>query len=161
MSCYDSFGIQRGSEGVMAVKIYFAHPINTYGTFIEYACLSLLRSLFPDAEIVNPSDEKHKQMVKALKAADPEANVMSYFLELVNGCDAVAILPFSDGMIGAGAYDEAVVGKEAGGSVWIISLDPLSISRARDRDLHSGRKLSIEDTRARVYYPDRTIRPYI
>lgn len=143
-----------------ARKIYFAHPINTYHTAIEEEFLGLIRQKFMGYSIVNPSDSAHKIVVDTLKKNNPDANVMAYFRGLVSPCYAVAVLPFPDGMWGAGVWSEAEIALAHKKEVWVF--DYHSKTLAFLNRLEHDYALSIEETKARVYnLPERTIRPYI
>ena len=139
-------------------KLYFAHPINTYGTPIEAACLLLIAELFPDFEVVNPSDQIHLDKVAELRKADPSANVMPYFVDLVDTCDDVIVLPFGDGKWGAGVWAEAERIDRRGGAVWVINLKSNTVT-LEFSDLAEFR-LTVEETRARIRHPDGTTREY-
>jgi hypothetical protein len=134
--------------------LYFAHPINTYGTALEEACLALIRERFPDYEIINPSDQVHKDKVDEMRRENPGVNVMPYFLSLAELCQIAVVLPFGDGMWGAGVCDEAERVRSKGWFVWVI--DPATCKFA---DIPMKR-LSVDETRARVRNPDGTIKPY-
>ena len=41
-------------------RLYFAHPINLYGTDLESEIISDLSGVFPKWEIVNPGEPKHE-----------------------------------------------------------------------------------------------------
>lgn|GEM_PF-1618801 len=75
------------------MRIYYAHPIETYRTVRERRELEIIRERFPEAEIVNPSIIRH-----------PHEDI-EFFLNLVNSCDIVV---YSDlgGFITAGVAVE-------------------------------------------------------
>lgn len=135
-------------------KLYFAHPINTYGTDLERDLLVAITFKFPDHEIVNPSDQIHKDMVAKMRADDPRANVMPYFIELVESCNDAVVLPFGDGRWGAGVWAEADQIHWKGGSVWVINPTNHFVTYV------SKVRLSVEETRARIRNPDGTTKPY-
>lgn len=83
------------------MKIYFAHPISTYCSDIEKTALDLLRIL--GHEIINPSEEQHQNTC---------GSDMANWVSLAQTADAIAILPFSSGVIGAGVAMEAYGMKE-------------------------------------------------
>lgn len=139
-------------------KLYFAHPINTYGTPLERAILDLLERKFGYHEIVNPSDQVHVNKVNELRAADPKANVMPYFVSLTDACHAIAVLPFGDGMWGAGVWSEAENILSRKGFVWVI--DPVTLDGVYLDKLPEEKRLSVEDTRARIRNADGTPKPY-
>ena len=139
--------------------LYFAHPINTYHTPLEAELLKRISRKFRHATVLNPGDTTHEEAVREMKKSDPMANVMRYFVGLVHSCNALVALPFLDGMWGAGVYKEALVAQERGLTVWQI--DPTTKKIARLGLLPADRVLSIEETRSRVYLPDRSLRPYV
>lgn len=140
-------------------RLYFAHPINSYGTPLEQALLAVLAVAFSGYDIVNPAD--HEAVVQTMKAKDPKVNVMPYFLQLALSCDELVVLPFPDGKWGAGVFDEAGVFLDPshGRLVWKISPHrPHHLDFVHQID--PAWKLSVEETRARVRFPDGTTRPY-
>lgn len=142
-------------------KLYFAHPINTYGTPLEQRCLALISSVFPNHAIVNPSDQIHKDKVAELRKNDPKVNVMPYFKQTVAMCDELVALPFGDGMWGADVYEEAEV-IEAKGEPFCRTwgIDPSRLTLYSVDQLDEEKKLSIDETRARIRNPDGTTKPY-
>ncbi len=141
--------------------VYFAHPINTYGTPLERTLLELIAQKWRGDTIINPGDAEHEKVCKKIKEHDPNANVMGYFTELVKKCDEVVVLPFPDGKWGKGVYAEAeaVLDLNAGKYVWAI--DPVTHVIRFVPELKPALCLSVEETRARIRNPDRTVRPYI
>ena len=79
------------------MKIYYAHHLWKYGTPTEQYELSLIKSIFPYAEIFNPSEDIQKGL------QDDEA--MKLCIDALSNCDA---LVFSDisGVIGKGVMEE-------------------------------------------------------
>lgn len=78
-------------------RVYFAHPVSSYGRQAEQDALLLLQDSFPGARIIDPNTGEHQ--------ARGRKN-FSYFEKLVQSCDTVAYLPFPDGKIGAGIAGE-------------------------------------------------------
>lgn len=143
-----------------ARTVYFAHPVNTYYGPVEEEFLELIRQKFMGYRIINPSDPVHKAVVDKMKEKNPNANVMPYFTGLVSPCYAVAVLPFPDGMWSAGVYGEAEIAFANKKEVWVFDFHTKQLSFVNRLD--PAKKLSVEETRARVYnLPERTIRPYI
>lgn len=149
--------------------IYFAHPINTYainGSPIEEVLLAHIANKWKGDTIINPGDAKHEAVCKKIKEHDPNANVMGYFTELVKTCDEVVVLPFLDGKWGKGVYAEAeaVLDLKKGKYVWVFDHNTLFGKDAPTikfvPKLDPALCLSVEETRARIRNPDRTIRPY-
>lgn len=142
-------------------SLYFAHPVNAYeinGSTLEKPLLLLLKRTWPDLEIINPGGQKHADMVQSLKSSDPKANVMGYFLDLVRECSTLVYLPFPDGKIGAGVWAEVEEALKCGCTIW--SVDHKTHELTHVRALDQSLRLTIDETRARVYFPDRTIRPF-
>lgn len=148
--------------------LYFAHPINMYYTPLESALLRLLAQKWRGDTIINPSDKVHENEVKRLKASDPKTNVMPYFLALAKTAKNLVVLPFPDGMWGTGVYDEAesVLDLRAGKYVWVIDHNEVAVGSLTPTIrfvpvLKPELRLSVEETRARVRYPDGSTRPYL
>ena len=91
----------------MKTRIYFAHPVNTYGTILEDYFLEYFSN--PDLEIVNPNSDIHQEGYKKFG--------MEYFKELVESCDKLYAIGFSDNSIGAGVAKEMDWMREKGGTV--------------------------------------------
>lgn len=114
---------------------------------------------------MNPSDQVHVDKVTELKRDDPKANVMPYFIALVDSCGTAVALPFGDGMLGAGVWAEANQIYRNGGNVWII-LDPTNFKMvsippgSQGVDLIPKARLTVDETRARIRNPDGTSKPY-
>ncbi len=139
--------------------LYFAHPINTYHTPLEAELLKRISRKFRHATVLNPGDATHEEVVREMKKSDPTANVMGYFVGLVHSCNALVALPFLDGMWGAGVHKEAMIAHERGLTVWEI--DPVTKKISHVSIPPADKVLSIEETRNRVYFPDRSLRPYM
>lgn len=141
-------------------KIYYARPISVYGTALDAKLLALIAQKWKGCKIINPATKKHERIVQRLKKNNPDANVMGYFTKLVKRCDEVVALPFPDGRWGKGVYTEAeaVLDLNAGKYVWVI--DPATHDIRFVPVLDPTLCLSVEETRARIRNPDRSIRPY-
>jgi hypothetical protein len=130
--------------------IYFAHPINTYNSDLERKCLSLIKEKFPNDDIINPSDKEVIDMFDIYKTTYPN-NYMQYFANLVWECDKIVILPFSDGMIGAGVWFEAHEHFKQFRNLHMYCVNPFNNSIGEITiDVIDSRKLSIEETRKRI-----------
>lgn len=144
-------------------RIYFAHPINTYNTPLEQMLLEKIQHhLGDDVLVINPADVRHQEIIVLLKGryADPDEasqQIMNYFLIIAESCDGGVGLPFLDGKIGAGVYAELTGIAKDNNPLWLITHEG-SLECVTDTSTLIG--LSIEETRARIYNPDRTIRPY-
>lgn len=87
------------------MKIYFAHPVNTYNTPIEKAVLTLLARTFPDWIIENPNQPRHQ--AGYANYAKRAHKGMDYFTDHVLPlCGAVAAMPYLDNRLGLGVAGE-------------------------------------------------------
>lgn len=77
-------------------KVYYAHPISTYGTPVEQRDIDVLKCL--GFEVVNPNTP---DMDAAYRA-----HGMGVFKALVVSCDLLAFRAFPDGSIPAGVAQE-------------------------------------------------------
>jgi hypothetical protein len=91
----------------MKTKIYFAHPVNTYGTILEDYFLEHFQR--NDIEIINPNHPNHQEGY--------QKEGMEYFKKLVQSCHKLYAFGFSDNSIGAGIAKEMDWMKEIGGLV--------------------------------------------
>lgn len=121
-------------------KLYFAHPVNTYNKPIEQKALEILASEFPDCEVVNPNAPEHEESYKK--------EGMEYFARMVRSTQAMAILPFDDGSIGAGIAKEALESLVQGSPVFYLSPPNLEVRKLEG--LSGLVVLTIEQTRARL-----------
>jgi hypothetical protein len=133
--------------------IYFAHPINTYNTELEEQCMQLIEETFPDEFIFNPSEDRVVNRFNEFRKKYPDT-YMDFFKQLVRRCDKIVALPFRDGMIGAGIWLEVTEHYLTKGDVEIYCINPFSgqIGTVSYEAINS-RKLSIEETRARIKNP--------
>jgi len=130
----------------MRNKIYFGHPINTYGTPLESRLLTEIALAFPEWEIENPNQEYHQKGCRGCEAEG--GNPMEYFFdEVLPDCRAGIFLPFRDGMWGYGVFSEAIVLREQECPIWEISPDGTIVPIM---DLDGDLELSIEETLARI-----------
>jgi hypothetical protein len=120
------------------LRIYYAHPVTTYGTELESADLALLKASFPDRRVVieNPSDPLHQQGYTK--------DGMPYFTRLAQQCDVTAIRCFPGGKHGAGCAAEASAAHSAGKLVLEIGLFP---TNAREVN---RKAMSIKETKAKI-----------
>jgi hypothetical protein len=119
------------------IRVYFAHPMNTYNTPLEQLCLSVLQKRQPDWEILNPNTPEFQQECKK--------EGMPFFKKLVDTCDVLVALPFADGALGAGVIKEAAWMKEKGGRCWVLyGKELLPMEKAHSR------LLTVEETRKRL-----------
>lgn len=89
-------------------KLYFAHPVNTYGQPIEIKMINLIKKFFPQFDIENPNQPQHQKGYTEWKKKC--GNGMEYFYQTVlPDCEAGSVaMPFLDGMYGAGVAGEEV-----------------------------------------------------
>jgi hypothetical protein len=125
-------------EAATPKTIYFAHPISTYCTPTEERAIRALeRAGFV---VVNPSDEVHQNSC---------GNDMVQWAKLAGTCDAIALLPFEDGAIGAGVMKEVDTVHSHGKPVFKIDVDGGAFSPLSQWP-QGENILSVEDTRARI-----------
>lgn len=140
----------------MPQRLYYMHPVNTYGTDLERQQLEFLAKRFPGWEIVNPNTPEHDQAYNELKAKT--GNGMIYFVRLAASCHGGVLLPFSDGQIGAGIWKEAMALRQRGCLVW--ELDHRCKLKVFCPQLNPERRLDVPATRERIRFPDGSSRPY-
>ncbi len=73
--------------------------------------------------------------------------MLYFFEEVLPMMDEGVFLPFDDGMFGAGVYKEAKFLEDAGKRIWEIDVE----GGLSELVLDESRKLSVEETRERVY----------
>ena len=95
-------------------RIYFGHPVNTFGTETEEEVienvLSFLKKLSFDGGckwiIENPNTQIHQE--RCLEEKNKSGNAMTYFFDCVLPiCSGGIFLPFRDGKWGKGVAGEA------------------------------------------------------
>ncbi len=114
--------------------LYFAHPVNTYGTQLEQDMLSLIATCFPEMEIENPNQPQHQKGYAEWKERlkDTPSQGMNYFFDAVlPNCDAGTVaLPFLDGKIGAGVAGEVIYMPQQKKGVYLIETPDLKTIRS-------------------------------
>ncbi|WP_174020431.1 hypothetical protein G6L89_007445 [Agrobacterium fabrum] len=86
------------------MKIYLAHPVTDYGTQRQADAIAALLKYWAEErssqplEIENPDQPHHQQGYNR--------EGMDYFKKVVESCDRLAFMRFSDGSIGAGVGRE-------------------------------------------------------
>jgi hypothetical protein len=130
-------------------KMYFGHPISFYGIPIEAELVKAISSKFPEFEVVNPNQPYFQEGYQKWKRET--GNGMNfYFQEILPSMSAGTFLAFpEDRKLGAGVWGEAEnISKR--GPIYEVNLNfeiyPLLLDLTR--------KLSIEETRARIYEAD-------
>ena len=81
-------------------KLYFAHPIPTYGTEQETRAVRYLQIDFPNYEIINPEKAPGRNM--------------QFYLGQVAESDRVVFMAFPNDLIGRGTYREVTFAQELG-----------------------------------------------
>jgi len=107
------------------MKLYFAHPVNTYNTPLERAILTLIVHHFPEAEIVNPNTTEYQKMYAEIKAATGGTHGahkgMDIFYHLLEELDGCVSMPFLDCRMGLGVAGETQKTVRAGKSAYLIA----------------------------------------
>ncbi|MCA9478093.1 MAG: hypothetical protein KC535_03025 [Nanoarchaeota archaeon] len=152
---YEKELLQRAANAIKNIysdSIYFAHPVNYYegsknnmhGTK-ESELVAIINEKLPFITY-NPNQPHNQENYQFWKKAT--GNGMTYFFDIILPQMAAGIvLPFSDGMIGAGAYDEMEHLAESKKPVYEINESGIITIFKPNQE----RKLSIEKTRERVY----------
>ena len=93
------------------MRIYYAHPMNTYGSAIEKEDIETLAKL--GFTVLNPSDEYFQNSFLKYKQENPN-NYFQYFSDLVSTCQALAFRAFPGNLIGAGIAAEIKIAEKLG-----------------------------------------------
>lgn len=122
------------------MKIYYAHPMTTYGSLRESRDIQIIQAHFQGSEVLNPNHPDHQAGCKYIR--------MAYFTELVKICDAIVGVPFPDGEWGSGVYAEM----EQMGRLKrpTYTLEPIQLTVV-EIDYKTIRPLSIRETSERVH----------
>lgn len=78
-------------------KVFYSHAKKAYGTRAEARQLSIIREMFPDAEVIDPGSGEDAP-------GRPEKEI-SYFLEIVDSCD-VLVFSRHNGVVTSGVLQE-------------------------------------------------------
>lgn len=125
------------------MKIYFAHPMSTYGTSTEKKAIAKIKKHFGElAEVLNPSDE---QFVAAIKVIYPHTGMCVFDL-IAAKADIVVAMPYADGRHGAGVFSEITAAHRAGKKIFEIS-DAFIIEELNYFECEA---LSVSETRHRI-----------
>ena len=122
----------------MPKTIYFAHPISTYCSPEETRALRTIAQQGFDC--INPSDAVHQTLC---------GNDMINWAALAGSCDAVVLLPFWDGKIGAGVVKEVQALVDQGKKVFALTVDGLTMSEVHNWP-DGFELLDVEQTRSRI-----------
>lgn len=93
------------------MKIYLAHPVTDYGGPRQAAAVATLVAAGYTVE--NPDQPQHQVGYKI--------GGMDYFMQVVDGCAALAFMRFPGGAIGAGVGKEILAAQMAGIPVYDIT----------------------------------------
>ncbi|VVB80637.1 Uncharacterised protein [uncultured archaeon] len=128
-------------------KMYFGHPISFYDVPIEAKLIEVIRSRFPDYEVVNPNQPFFQEGYQRWR--NETGNGMNfYFKEVLPSMGAGTFLAFPEDLkLGAGVWGEAEFISSRNGPIFEVRLD-FSINPL---ELDLSRKLTVEETRARIY----------
>lgn len=161
-------------------KLYFAHPVNVFGTELKtHHLIPFLQRAFKTWEIEDPDQPHHQQGYKDWKArleGNPQKHGgMSYYYDVVlPACRGCVAMPFLDCKLGAGVAGEAKFFAQYNHPVFLLQYsERYSTWRAsnftsRERmwllDRNPLFVLSIEETRARTWLSpeeyNKVKRPY-
>lgn len=160
-----SFDVASSTDGCVIqpageLKVYFAHPVTSYGTQAEADVLeAIAKWIGHDTVVVNPNTEEHQtnyknRVTEQLATNFHSANPFNYFLELAMSCNFCVFLPFDDRRIGSGVMAEIQTffdsfGSEARVYEW-IPVDNLFRMRDISYFEKPGRVLTLEETRERI-----------
>lgn len=100
------------------IKIYFSHPVITYNTILEKWYINKIFKYYIDLgeiEVINPGENKHVLYL--------QNNNIEYFKNLVQSCNRVYVLPFSDNSIDDKIYNEIVFALEKNIEVFITKIN--------------------------------------
>lgn len=92
-------------------KIYYAHPISTYGSIIETKDIETLSNL--GLSVLNPNNAEIQEEYQEIKKKDGE-NPMNLFKNLINQCDCFCFRGLPDSSIPSGIAFELEYAKELG-----------------------------------------------
>lgn len=99
----------------MSQKIYYAHFMSIYDTKQEERDIKILKTLFPDADIINPNSTETQEECKRIQSETGSGeSVMDYFKSIVDSCHILAFRGCVNGKIGAGVYKEIRQAQELG-----------------------------------------------
>lgn len=91
------------------MRVYLAHPIGTYGSRRERLAIELIER--EGHQVINPRERQY---------ADACGRGMDNWVKLAAACDAVALLPYRDGLMGCGMHLEMKAAHAAGRPIYQI-----------------------------------------
>lgn len=140
----------------MEQRLFFSHPVNTYGTPLEASLLKKIQEAFPVWEIVNPNEPCHQEGYDRHKQTS--GNGMNYFIEeVLPSCHGNIALRFRNGDWPAGVYKEAKYYEDRGLPTYTITPEGFVGFAGL---LGIVIPLTVEETRARIRTPDGKTIPY-
>ncbi|SFB52474.1 hypothetical protein SAMN03159496_04653 [Rhizobium sp. NFR07] len=86
------------------MRIYLAHPVTDYGTERQAAAIAALRKYWAEERSTQPLEIENPDQPRHQDGYDREG--MDYFKKVVESCDRLAFMRFTDGSIGAGVGRE-------------------------------------------------------
>jgi hypothetical protein len=123
-------------------KLYFAHPMSSYGSVDETKIVDTLQK--QGFDVLNPGDAEHCGKSKTIfnDAVRETGNknaaasiVMDYFMSVAAACDACVFLTFPDGSISAGVGKEVKRFLAEGKTVLEAKVDGEAVSLTPVSDL--------------------------
>lgn len=139
----------------MQKRIYFGHPVNTYGTDLEKKLLRKISQFFHDWDVENPNHKIHQDGYGRWQKT--MGNGMNYFFnEVLPDCHGGIFLLFRDGKWGAGTFGEAKFLLSRKYPIYLITAN----GEITKTDLAAAQVLSVEETRLRVRTSSGKTVPY-
>lgn len=106
------------------MRLYFAHPVNTYDTDLERAILVLIAHCFPGVEVDNPNTPEYQARYNKMKASTGgthgDHKAMDVFYETIKDDDGCVAMPFLDCRMGLGVAGEVQKTLKYGKTAWLI-----------------------------------------
>jgi hypothetical protein len=136
----DPFELPRQGE---VESLYFAQPINIFGTELKASLIAKIREHFPGVPIEDPDTKEHQE-------GYIREGMAYYTGKVLRRGKHVVFLAFRDGKIGSGVWIEVEKVIENGGMVCEILPDGTILENVR---LDPARMLTIEETRSRIRFP--------
>lgn len=120
-------------------KVYFAHPMASYGSKREKDVLRLIEAAFDGWKVINPNSRVHQKACEIIG--------FRYFPLLVSSCDAVVAIPHKDGMFGSGTYQEILAAVDAKIKIYTVKARPGESPRLTSLAYKNVTPLSIQETK--------------
>ena len=127
-------------------KIYFGHPVNFYNVPKELELIQIIKKEFPLFTIENPNQPHHQENYQRYKM-ETGNGMTYYFKEVLPRMEAGIFLSFEDKKFGAGVFGEAEALHKMEKPIYEITLE----NKIYPMQIDFSRKLSIEETRKRIY----------